>query len=198
MESLPLTGPVWLMQPIPYFGEPLDGRWWYEPKIDGWRLQLIRYPDGRVETWGRRLERHPNWTERLALISEIAQQLFPSGLILDCELSTHLGRRFIPSVLARNPKIPPVIYIFDLIFYENRFIGDQSLKERRMILSSFKVRPPFRLIPKYRLTDVSRALTHLSGKGYEGVVLKQADSPYTLSPNGPIATEYWRKLKPGR
>jgi len=30
-----VIGPVWLMQPIPYFGEKIKGEWIYEPKIDG-------------------------------------------------------------------------------------------------------------------------------------------------------------------
>lgn len=38
-----LTGPIWLMQPIPYFGEKIKGEWIIEPKIDGWRMQLIKY-----------------------------------------------------------------------------------------------------------------------------------------------------------
>jgi hypothetical protein len=50
-----VIGPVWLMQPIPYFGEKIKGNWIYEPKIDGWRMQILRYPKGQVEFWGRRL-----------------------------------------------------------------------------------------------------------------------------------------------
>lgn len=198
METTGVIGPIWLMQPIPYFGEPLDDGWWYEPKIDGWRLQLIRYPDGRVEAWGRRLERHPDWTERLGPICSSAERWIPPGVILDCELSTHLGRRHIPGVLAKHPKIRPLIYIFDIVFYENRFIGDRRLRERRAILKSFKFHPPFRLIPTYRLKNASQALIQMADKGYEGVIFKQADSPYILAQDGPIATEYWRKLKPGR
>jgi hypothetical protein len=47
-----LRGPVWFMQPIPYFGEALTDTWLYEPKIDGWRMQILRWLDGRVELWG--------------------------------------------------------------------------------------------------------------------------------------------------
>jgi ATP-dependent DNA ligase len=49
--------PIFLMQPIPYFGEKLKGEWIVEPKIDGWRLQIIKYEDGKIEYWGRRLEK---------------------------------------------------------------------------------------------------------------------------------------------
>jgi len=46
------------MQPIPYFGEKLGSGWVYEPKIDGWRLQIIKFPNSEVELWGRRLEKN--------------------------------------------------------------------------------------------------------------------------------------------
>jgi len=46
MSKIVLKGPVWLMQPIPYFGEEFKGDWIVEPKIDGWRLQVIKSAGG--------------------------------------------------------------------------------------------------------------------------------------------------------
>lgn len=87
-----LKGPVWLMQPIPYFGESLKGTWIGEPKIDGWRLQIIRYSNGKVELWGRRLEKNPNWTEKLKSLVEKAEKILPPGTLLDTELYSTGGR----------------------------------------------------------------------------------------------------------
>ncbi len=48
MSRIVLKGPVWLMQPIPYFGEEFKGDWIVEPKIDGWRLQVIKSAGGEL------------------------------------------------------------------------------------------------------------------------------------------------------
>ena len=106
-----LKGPVWLMQPIPYFGEHLRGKWIVEPKIDGWRLQIVRYPHGRLEFWGRRLEKNPNWTDKLQFLVKPAKRILPYGTLLDAELYSTGGRRFIPSLFAKAPRVLPLIYI---------------------------------------------------------------------------------------
>ncbi len=48
MSKIVLEGPVWLMQPIPYFGEEFKGDWIVERKIDGWRLQVIKSAGGEL------------------------------------------------------------------------------------------------------------------------------------------------------
>jgi len=191
-----LEGPVWLMQPIPYFGEDLSYGWKWEPKIDGWRMQIIRYANGRVELWGRRLERKPNWTEKLPSICERVKKLFPKGIIIDAELSTSRGRRFIPSLFSKRPKAEAIVYIFDLIFYNNKFIGDIPLEERKKILKSFSYEEPFRLVLGKKIRNLGKALEEALLKGMEGIIVKKIDSPYTLCKEGPIATENWRKIKP--
>lgn len=80
-----LTGPIRLMQPIPYFGNNLKGSWIVEPKIDGGRMQTIKYINEKVECWGRRLDRHPEWSGKLKFIEKATRNL-PNGILLDCEL----------------------------------------------------------------------------------------------------------------
>lgn len=70
-----LKGPIFLMQPIPYFGENLKGNWIVEPKIDGWRLQIIKYSNGKIEYWGRRLEKKT----KLDKTSELFGQIFATN-----------------------------------------------------------------------------------------------------------------------
>ena len=125
-----LSGPVWLMQPIPYWGEKLQGDWIYEPKIDGWRLQVIKYQDGRVEFWGRRLERSPNWTAKLSYLIPAFRKL-PNGSLVDAELYSTGGRRFIPSLFAHKRKVDPIIYVFDVIFWRvNSLVTTNYVKGR--------------------------------------------------------------------
>lgn len=196
MKFMRLKGPIWPMQPIPYFGEKLKGGWIFEPKIDGWRLQLIRLQDGRAELWGRRLERRPNWTERLSQIAKEVKELFPCGILLDCELYTEKGRRFISSVFAAKPKVQPIVYIFDVVFYENRFVGSLPLRRRLEILKKLKLGSPFHLLDHEPLGDLGQALESAVKKGHEGIVIKRLNSPYQISKDGPIAAENWRKIKP--
>ncbi len=189
-----LTGPIWLMQPIPYFGEELKGDWIYEPKIDGWRLQVIIYEDGRIEFWGRRLEKKPNWTEKLSYLKEYLKDV-EKGTLLDCELYTNEGRNKIPSLFTKNFTCEPVIYVFDIVFYQNRFIGNFLLRERKEILKSLNLRKPFYLLMGRELKDIKEAYETAIKEGNEGIIIKNLSSYYQISKDGPIATEHWRKIK---
>ena len=182
------------MQPIPYFGEKLNGEWIVEPKIDGWRLQIIKYEDGRIEYWGRRLEKHPNWTKNLSYLNSSLKDI-PNGTLLDCELYSTKGRRGIPSVLTRTKKAEPLIFVFDIIFLNNEFLGNKPLRERKRILELLKLNPPVYLIEYKKLENLEESLKENLEKGYEGIVLKNLDSPYIISKEAPIATHHWRKMK---
>jgi ATP-dependent DNA ligase len=188
-------GPVWLMQPVPYFGEPLEGEWIWEPKIDGWRLQIIKYEDERIEAWGRRLERNPNWTQKLYDILLLIKEKLPACTILDCELTTEGGRRFIPSLFAKRKRAFPIVYIFDAIFFEGEFVGSLPLMQRQRMIESVKLCPPFVKVVHNPLKDMREALLHSLNERHEGIVMKRVDSPYIICDEGPVATESWRKLK---
>ncbi|MDH5683082.1 MAG: hypothetical protein OEZ20_01245 [candidate division WOR-3 bacterium] len=194
MDDLKEIGPVWLMQPIPYFGEKINSDWIYEPKIDGWRLQIIKDNNGKIECWGRRLEKKPNWTNKLSTVIKAADDL-PQGTIIDAELYSTKGRRFIPSVIAGNRKAKPIVYLFDVIYYQGKFIGNFPLKERKKLLSRIQVKPPLYVVEYKPVVDVKKHLLAMAKKGHEGIVLKKLSSPYLLSPSAPMATEYWRKIK---
>ncbi len=192
-EKIKLS-PIFLMQPIPYFGEKLNGEWIVEPKIDGWRLQIIKYENGRIEYWGRRLEKHPNWTKNLSYLNPSLKDI-PNGTLLDCELYSTKGRRGIPSVLTRTKKAEPLIFVFDIIFLNNEFLGNKPLRERKRILELLKLNPPVYLIEYKKLENLEESLKENLEKGYEGIVLKNLDSPYIISKEAPIATHHWRKMK---
>lgn len=187
--------PVWLMQPIPYFGEKLQGNWIYKPKIDGWRLEIIK-DSNDVKFWGRRLERNPNWTEKLKAIPKESLKDIPEGTVLDSELYTDRGRRFIPSLFTDNQKAKPVVFIFDMIFYKGNFTGNLPLKERKEILKSIKFKKPFYIIKFKKIKNLEEHLREAVNKGFEGIVIKELDSPYVTGKDSPMATQYWRKIKP--
>ncbi|MCX8015107.1 MAG: hypothetical protein N2748_03730 [candidate division WOR-3 bacterium] len=186
-----LSGPVWLMQPIPYFGEKLKGEWIIEPKIDGWRMQIIKYPDGRIEYWGRRLDKKPDWTEKLKFIDKVIKNL-PNGTLLDCELFSSGGRRFIPSLFANAKKAKPIIYVFDIIYYNNTFVGNLPLKQRKTILKRLCLKSPMRLVDYVRFDG---KLEPKIKQRHEGVVIKNLNSQYHTGIDAPLATADWRKIK---
>ncbi len=192
-----LNGPVWLMQPIPYFGEPIGEGWVYEPKIDGWRMQLIRFGDGGVEVWGRRLEKEPNWSLRLPSLVEVGGEVLPRGTLLDCELYTKKGRRFIPSLFAREKKFRPLVWVFDIIFYQDNFVGDLPLSQRKDILKTIALRPPLHHLKFHKLVDLKSDLIKMLRRGHEGMVVKLLSSPYEVGRDSPLATKNWRKIKGG-
>jgi ATP-dependent DNA ligase len=190
-----VSGPVWLMQPIPYFGEKIHGAWVYEPKIDGWRMQIVRYNNGKLECWGRRLERKPNWSEKLRYLVRDLQDVLPAGTILDCELYSSRGRRFIPSLFARHPKVKPIVFVFDIIYLRDMDISKKPLRKRKSLLAGICFKPPFYAVPSRKLTNIKRNYLSEVKKGHEGIIIKKLDLKYLIGKESPIATQDWRKIK---
>jgi ATP-dependent DNA ligase len=186
--------PVWLMQPIPYMGEPLEGDWIVEPKVDGWRLQILK-ANGKIQFWGRRLEKNPNWTDKLNYLSDFLRHI-PDNTILDAELYSEKGRRFIPSLFKKNPDVRPVIMVFDVLYLNGEKVFMLPLKDRKLFLENLNLKEPFYLMPYKKLVnDVKTHLLEEKKKGHEGIVLKMLYSPYEIGKDGPIATIFWRKVK---
>lgn len=185
--------PIWLMQPIPYFGEKLEGEWIVEPKIDGWRLEIIK-DKGNVYFFGRRLEKNPNWSEKLKVPKNIFDNI-PDGTILDCELYSDKGRRYIPSLFSNIQKAKPIIYVFDIIYYKYQFLGDLPLFKRKEILNSINFGEGIEILKFRILTDLEKDLRDSILSGNEGIVIKEINSKYIVGKNGPIATLYWKKIK---
>ena len=183
------------MQPIPYFGEKIAGMWIYEPKIDGWRMQIVSYETGEIECWGRRLERKPNWSAKLHSLIEAMDDIIPPGTILDCELHSSGGRRFIPSLFVRNPKVKPVVYVFDIIYYKGTNISKETLRRRKSMLARIHFKKPLYPVFGKKLTNLKRHYMSEVKKGNEGIIIKKYDSPYMIGKESPIATHWWRKIK---
>lgn len=183
------------MQPIPYLGERLKGKWLVEPKIDGWRMLILKDKRGKIEYWGRRLEKNPNWTKNLSYLNPSLLHL-PRGTILDAELYSSQGRNGIPSVLSHTNKAKPLIFIFDVIFFRGKFVGKMPLIQRKRILKKIKFLKPFVVLESKPLKDLNKSLKEALLQGYEGIVIKKINSCYQISKEAPIATLDWRKIKP--
>jgi ATP-dependent DNA ligase len=158
-------------------------------------MQILRRSNGTVEIWGRRLERRPNWTARLPDIAERCRRVLPKGTLVDCELSSTRGRRFVPSLFAKNPKAAPFIYVFDVLYMHNKDICELSLAERKRSLDRLTLEEPFIPLLGNALTNMSIHLKEAIDLGHEGIVIKRIDSLYSIGAQAPIATHVWRKIK---
>jgi len=163
--------------------------------VDGFRCEIIKDID--VLYFGRRLEKNPNWSEKLnkAINSESLSEV-PDKTTFDSELYSTLGRRGVPSVFANNGKAKPIIYVFDIVFYKGEFVGNLPLSKRKEILSEIHFKEPFIVMPFFPLVDIKSHLIESIQKGFEGIVLKELSSKYEISYEAPIATQWWRKVKP--
>ncbi len=121
--------------------------------------------------------------------------MLPEGTLIDCELSSTGGRRFIPSLFAKKPKVKPIVYIFDVIFLANKNISKRMLKKRKQMLSELQLTQP--LIPALGqpLHNIKASMQEAIAHGHEGIVIKKLNSPYLIGKDAPIATENWRKVK---
>lgn len=187
------------MQPIPYFSEKIKkSDWILEPKIDGWRMQIICKENGKVEFWGRRLEKNPNWTEKLKHLASKLENILKPNTLIDAELYAEGGRRFIPSVLAKKKKIKPIIYVFDIIYLNGKFVGNLPLSKRKALLKKIPWKAPFIFIQGKPFKDLEKELNLALKNGFEGVIIKRKDSKYRVGEKCPEATEFWRKIKGGK
>jgi ATP-dependent DNA ligase len=156
-------------------------------------MQIIKEKD-EVQFWGRRLERKPNWTQKLSYLIPYLKEL-PPYTLLDCELYSEGGRRFIPSLFAKAPKTKPIIFVFDVVYLEGEFLGEKPLRERKEILTQLKLEPPFYQLDFKPFRSLEDALEKALKEGAEGIVIRELNSPYEVGRDAPIATQFWRKIK---
>jgi len=187
-------------QPYPFFlASPLEGevtrlgecaRWAAEWKWDGIRGQIVRR-GGTCSLWSRGEE---IITERFPEISAAAAAL-PEGTVLDGEvlawrddrvlpfaqLQQRIGRRRLSAKILRE--IPARFVAYDLLEWQGSDWRDRPLRQRRVMLervleqqSAVLAVSPLLAADSWALRSAARA--EARGRGVEGVMLKDWDSPY--------------------
>ena len=174
---------------------------WTEEKYDGVRCQL-HYADGRVELFSRDLKETTGAFPELAEAApRIGHAVLFDGEVLAhrdgrvlrfFELQRRLGRKKVTDEL-RN-EVPVVLVIFDLLYLDGRSLLDEPLEERRRLLEGLRLDHPFllaRLEEAMSPDDLDRIFADTRERGHEGLMAKDAKSPYTPGRRG-LA---WLKLK---
>ena len=175
-----------------------DADWIYERKLDGERC--ILHKRGDTVTLYSRNENRKNDT--YPEIAEALSQLSGS-FILDAEIVTFEGKttsfkRLQSRIHTRNPapsllrKTPVYAYVFDLLFFEGYDLRHLPLRERKNALRrALGSGGPIRFLP-HRNEHGEDYLAEACGKGWEGLIAKEAASTYQST-----RSRKWLKFKCG-
>lgn len=167
----------------------------YEFKWDGYRA---------ITLWdGKRLQlvsRNGNdLLERFPEFAPLARALGPTTMILDGEIVA-MGAGSTFSLLQqrlgmedRRHKGPISVgyMIFDLLYYDGRFITALPYEKRRGALESLRLAGPAWAVPPYEVGAGADMMEVARGRGMEGVIAKRLGSPYRSGQRH----EDWLKIK---
>lgn len=162
-----------------------DG-WLYEEKYDGDRM--LAYKEGdRVQLLSRNaIDR----TERFPKIAAAILALRPATLLLDGEMVVFDKNGVSRFQLLQKGKGEAVFAVFDCLYESGKDLRRQPLSLRRAVLekaiaSNARLKSSRRLAP-----NGLKAYREAKRKGYEGLVAKDASSPYVEG-----RSSSWLKVK---
>ena len=167
-----------------------------EWKLDGIRIQVHRRDD-EVRIYTRNLN---EVTAALPGIAEAARALPVRSAVVDGEaiwMGADGPAAFQDTVSQIDSGAPPegvVTFLFDALHVDGDDLLDEPLERRTAVLDD--VAPDLR-IPRVLTSDpgeAARVLEEALAAGHEGVVVKDAASPYVAGRRG----KAWRKVKPVR
>jgi bifunctional non-homologous end joining protein LigD len=173
-----------------------DPDWVFERKLDGERCGAVRRSGvvHLVSRTGRRLDHtYPELVDALAVPGP--------DLLLDGEIVAFAGGRTSFERLqqrmgihdaerARRSPVAVYYYLFDLLELDGRDVRSRPLLERKALLrGAVEFRRHLRYTT-YRRGEGETAFRSACERGWEGVIAKRADSPYTAT-----RSRDWLKLK---
>lgn len=177
-----------------------DPDWVFERKLDG--IRAIARREGAAVSLTSRTgnDLSPSYPELIeALAAEPADDFVADGEIVAFEGSQTSfaklqGRMHVKDPrLARLTGIPVFLYLFDLLRFDGHDLTELPLRARKGALRrAFSFHGPVRYTP-HRNEHGERFFREACEKGWEGLIAKRADSPYTHARSG-----NWVKLKCGR
>ncbi len=195
--------------PLPDFGEPMkaklterrfsDPGWVFERKLDGVRAVAIKSGGAvrLVSRTGHPLVAYPELVEALA--ADAAEEFVVDGEIVAFEgaqtsFARLQGRMQIQDPeQARRTGIPVFFYLFDLLYFDGHDLRDLPLRKRKSLLRrALAFADPVRYT-SHRNERGEEFFSEACAKGWEGLIAKRADSPYTSRRSGD-----WLKLKCSR
>jgi bifunctional non-homologous end joining protein LigD len=197
---LSVYGPVFIppCSPTTARNVPASDGWIHEPKLDGYRIQIVK--DGRqVCLYSRR---GYDWTKRLASVVEGPAGIACRSAVIDGELCflTGIGAPDFAGLqlaLGSRQYHKLTVFAFDLLYRDGADLRQLPLTERRRrlerLLASSDVRR-LRLVEAFN--DCEMLLNAAEGTHLEGIVSKRSAAPYRSGECRDwvnVKTEAWRK-----
>ena len=195
------TQPSWMPPMLATLTEtlPTQGKWVYEPKLDGVRA-LIYVSAGVVRIYSR--NRKP-LNDAYPELVEALEPAVRGDAVLDGEIVAFDSERGITSfarlqqrmqlrdpLRARRSQVPIHLYLFDCLFYEGVDLTGLPLLDRKAVLRDVVwYDDPVRFTP-HKTTGSAAMLREACEQGAEGILAKRADSRYVSA-----RSTDWLKLK---
>jgi DNA ligase D-like protein (predicted ligase) len=177
---------------------PTQGKWVYEPKLDGVRA-LIYGTGGAVRIFSRNRKplngAYPELVEALETAIRGDAVLDGEIVAFDERGETSFARlqqrmQLRDPVRARRSQVPIYLYLFDCLFYEGVDLTGLPLVDRKAVLRDVVwFDDPIRFTP-HRTTGSAAMLRDACARGAEGILAKRADSRYVSA-----RSTDWLKLK---
>ncbi|MEM3873310.1 MAG: ATP-dependent DNA ligase, partial [Nitrososphaeria archaeon] len=172
-----------------------------EFKLDGVRVQCHKKGD-IVKIFSRRgNEVSKQFPEIVEDLSKIGNDFILDGEIIAfkdgkplpfSKLQQRLQRKYVDKQLIEE--IPLVLFVYDILYFDNESVYKRTLVERKRIIEKIKFvgrikRLEYTFVSKKE--EIERKFQESVELGYEGLMLKDPSSFYTVGKRG----KYWIKLK---
>ena len=178
---------------------PTEGKWVYEPKLDGVRA-LIYVSGGSVRIYSR--NRKPLNDAYPELVDALTTGV-RGDAVLDGEVVAFDDERGVTSfarlqqrmqlrdpVRARRSQVPVHLYLFDCLFYEGVDLTGLPLLDRKAVLRDVVWYDEAIRFTPYRTTGSAAMFRAACAQGAEGIIAKRADSRYVSA-----RSTDWLKIK---
>ena len=182
-----------------------SGAFWVEDKFDGIRAQL-HVSEGEVSLFSRDQRSLGQEFPEIILAGIQLPDIVLDGEIIAYEegrrltffdLQKRLGRKQQhrgQGNLFHVQETPVRFLAFDLLRLGGEDLWAHSLSERRAVLESVALKPPFSLVEVDRMEgpeELEKAFKRSRARGNEGLIVKDPGSPYQFGRRG----QSWLKLK---
>ncbi len=174
-----------------------DPAWMYERKFDGERCLAYRDGDG-VALMTRNQQRVNSTYPELAaaLAAQQATDFVIDGEVVAFDGDTTSFSRLQQRLGVRNPPerliaaVPVVYYLFDVLRADGNDTRSLPLRERKRVLRALLAFGGPLRFTTHRVAGAKAYWDQACGRGWEGLVVKRADSPYRSG-----RTRDWLKFK---
>ncbi|OQW32286.1 MAG: hypothetical protein A4E19_19860 [Nitrospira sp. SG-bin1] len=175
-------------------GAPEGDGWIHELKYDGYRM-LCRIDRGAARLFSRNRR---DWTEKLPEQRQAVARLPVENAWLDGELVAltpdgTMSFQALQNAFDRGREVRLLYYVFDLLFLNGEDLRSRPLHERKQRLAALLDGLPDNGPLRYgdHIRGQGRIVFETAcRRGLEGVIAKQADSPYVAG-----RTKHWVKVK---